>query len=212
MTRRAAPDALRTPSVCPARSGRPRRPGLERRGSGRERSPSWYGRTARRTRFFPAGRCLSRGPSFRYLCVLRVVFRSVPRPLPSALLTALALALPAAGRDTARPPETLATFHTAVRPILEKHCYDCHGNGISKGGVTLDAFASDAEVTARPELWHAVLRNVQAGLMPAHEEGVARPSPEELRTLAGWIKYGALGIDPADPDPGHVTVRRLNRA
>jgi len=136
----------------------------------------------------------------------------VPRPLPSALLTALALALPAAGRDTTRPPETLATFHTAVRPILEKHCYDCHGNGISKGGVTLDAFASDAEVTARPELWHAVLRNVQAGLMPAHEEGVARPSPEELRTLAGWIKYGALGIDPADPDPGHVTVRRLNRA
>jgi len=136
----------------------------------------------------------------------------VPRPLPSALLTALALALPAAGRVTARPPETLAMFHTAVRPILEKHCYDCHGNGISKGGVTLDAFASDAEVTARPELWHAVLRNVQAGLMPAHEEGVARPSPEELRTLAGWIKYGALGIDPADPDPGHVTVRRLNRA
>jgi len=132
--------------------------------------------------------------------------------LPSALLTALALALPAAGRVTARPPETLAMFHTAVRPILEKHCYDCHGNGISKGGVTLDAFASDAEVTARPELWHAVLRNVQAGLMPAHEEGVARPSPEELRTLAGWIKYGALGIDPADPDPGHVTVRRLNRA
>lgn len=136
----------------------------------------------------------------------------MPRPLPSALLTALALALPAAGREAARPPETLAMFHTAVRPILEKHCYDCHGNGISKGGVTLDAFASDAEVTARPELWHAVLRNVQAGLMPAHEEGVARPSPEELRTLAGWIKYGALGIDPADPDPGHVTVRRLNRA
>lgn len=153
-----------------------------------------------------------RGPSFGYLRVLRVVFQTVPRPLPSALLTALALALPAAGRVTARPPETLAMFHTAVRPILEKHCYDCHGNGISKGGVTLDAFASDAEVTARPELWHAVLRNVQAGLMPAHEEGVARPSPEELRTLAGWIKYGALGIDPADPDPGHVTVRRLNRA
>ncbi|MBM3844285.1 MAG: DUF1587 domain-containing protein, partial [Verrucomicrobia bacterium] len=132
--------------------------------------------------------------------------------MPPALLTALALALPAAGLAAARPPETLATYHSAVRPILERHCYDCHGNGIAKGGVTLDAFASDAEVTARPELWHAVLRNVQAGLMPVHEEGIARPSPEELRTLTGWIKYGALGIDPADPDPGHVTVRRLNRA
>ncbi len=128
------------------------------------------------------------------------------------LLVALAFALPAAGLAAARPAETLAAYHGRVRPILEKHCYDCHGNGIAKGGVTLDAFASDAEVTARPELWHAVLRNVQAGLMPVHEEGVARPSPEETRTLAEWIKYGALGIDPADPDPGHVTVRRLNRA
>ena len=128
------------------------------------------------------------------------------------LLAVLASVLPAAGLAAARPAETLAAYHASVRPILERHCFDCHGNGIAKGGVTLDAFASDAEVTARPELWHAVLRNVQAGLMPVHEEGVARPSAEEIRTLADWIKYGALAIDPADPDPGHVTVRRLNRA
>lgn len=127
------------------------------------------------------------------------------------LLAALAFSLPAAGLAAARPAETLAAYHGRVRPILEKHCYDCHGNGIAKGGVTLDAFASDAEVTARPELWHAVLRNVQAGLMPVHEEGIPRPSADEIRTLAEWIKYGALAIDPAHPDPGHVTVRRLNR-
>ena len=127
------------------------------------------------------------------------------------LLVALAFTLPAAGLAAARPAETLAAYHGRVRPILEKHCYDCHGNGIAKGGVTLDAFASDAEVTARPELWHAVLRNVQAGLMPVHEEGIPRPSADEIRTLAEWIKYGALAIDPAHPDPGHVTVRRLNR-
>ncbi len=134
------------------------------------------------------------------------------RPSPSALIASLALALPAAALAAARPPATLATYRTAVQPILERHCYDCHGNGIAKGGVTLDAFASDAEVTARPELWHAVLRNVQAGLMPVHEEGISRPTPEETRTLTEWIKFGALAIDPADPDPGHVTVRRLNRA
>ena len=30
--------------------------------------------------------------------------------------------------------------------------------------------------------------------------------------MAAWIKYQALGIDRANPDPGRVTLRRLNRA
>ena len=38
----------------------------------------------------------------------------------------------------------------------------------------------------------------------------SRPA-EERRLLEDWIKYGAFGIDPDDPDPGRVTVRRLNR-
>ena len=106
------------------------------------------------------------------------------RLITPTLLAALAFTLPAPGLAAARPAETMAAYHGRVRPILEKHCYDCHGNGIAKGGVTLDAFASDAEVTARPELWHAVLRNVQAGLMPVHEEGIPRPSADEIRTLS----------------------------
>ena len=31
------------------------------------------------------------------------------------------------------------------------------------------------------------------------------------RLLEDWIKYEAFGIDPKNPDPGRVTVRRLNR-
>ena len=41
--------------------------------------------------------------------------------------------------------------------------------------------------------------------------GKPRPSAAELAALEDWIKYGAFGIDPKDPDPGRVTVRRLNR-
>src|SRR2546428_13640005 len=39
-----------------------------------------------------------------------------------------------------------------------------------------------------------------------------RPSPQERDRLAEWIKFEAFGIDPKHPDPGRVTVRRLNRA
>ncbi len=59
------------------------------------------------------------------------------------------------------------------------------------------------------ELWWAVLKNVRAGIMPP--AGKPRPSDTELRSLEQWIKYGAFGIEPANPDPGRVTVRRLNR-
>jgi hypothetical protein len=40
-----------------------------------------------------------------------------------------------------------------------------------------------------------------------------KPQPPEAdrRRLAEWIKYDAFGIDRANPDPGRVTARRLNR-
>ena len=52
-------------------------------------------------------------------------------------------------------------------------------------------------------------RTCVPGIMPP--AGKPRPSGEERRILEDWIKYGAFGIDPKDPDPGRVTVRRLNR-
>ena len=105
-----------------------------------------------------------------------------------------------------------ARFHQNVEPILAKYCYDCHGNGVDKGGVSFDEFANDAEITAKRTLWLAALKNVRGGLMPPRDEDeLPRPSAEEITTLANWIKYGAFGTDPKDPDPGQVTTRRLNR-
>ena len=102
-------------------------------------------------------------------------------------------------------------YHQKVEPILSKYCFDCHGNGIGKGRVTLDEFASDEEIVAKRDLWLAALKNVRAGLMPPREEDLAPPTSAEIETLAHWIKYDAFGIDPQNPDPGHVTTRRLNR-
>jgi hypothetical protein len=104
-----------------------------------------------------------------------------------------------------------ANFHKNVEPLLSKYCYDCHGNGVGKGRVAFDEFASDAEVLAKRDLWLAALKNVRGGLMPPLEEGVVRPSEAEINTLANWIKYEAFGTDPKNPDPGRITARRLNR-
>jgi hypothetical protein len=104
-----------------------------------------------------------------------------------------------------------AAFHRTIEPLLNKYCFDCHAAGVNKGRVAFDEFASDADVLGRRELWLAALKNVRAGLMPPRDEDNPRPDGAEIERLSNWIKYGAFGTDPANPDPGHVTARRLNR-
>jgi mono/diheme cytochrome c family protein len=102
-----------------------------------------------------------------------------------------------------------ADYNSKIKPILTKYCYDCHGDGMKKGQVTLDHFKDDSEMLADHDLWFRVLKNVRAQTMPPAKKD--QPTPAEIAALETWIKSAAFGIDPANPDPGRVTVRRLNR-
>ena len=106
-------------------------------------------------------------------------------------------------------PNAAADFHQKVQRVLEDNCYDCHGDGKSKGGVAFDKLGSDADIVGNVALWAKALKNVRAGLMPP--AGNQKPTAAEIDTLSNWIKYEAFGLDPKNPDPGRVTVRRLNR-
>jgi len=114
------------------------------------------------------------------------------------------------GVEAASASETMEErFDAAIQPILEEYCSSCHANGIKKGGVDFDGLDSERARLRDRDLWWGVLRNVRSGIMPP--PGKPRPSEEERQALEDWIKYGAFAIDPKDPDPGRVTVRRLNR-
>jgi hypothetical protein len=102
----------------------------------------------------------------------------------------------------------VATFKHDVSPILEDYCYECHGDGMARGKVAFDEL-SDSDVAGRTDLWFTALKNLRSNIMPP--AGKPQPTPAEARRVADWIKYSAFGIDPADPDPGRVTIRRLNR-
>ncbi len=128
--------------------------------------------------------------------------------LPVAVLLAGLIFSPARGAD--KPAAATDRYREKVQPILEQYCYGCHGYGSSEGNRTLDEFASDEAMLDDTKLWWAVLKNVRAHMMPPAEE--EQPTAAEREVLFHWIATEAFGIDPADPDPGHVTLRRLNRA
>jgi len=96
----------------------------------------------------------------------------------------------------------------SIIPILESRCFDCHAGGGEEGGVTFDHLIDD-EVAGDPELWNRVLKQLRTGLMPPAE---GEPlDAEQIQELESWIIEDVFRHDPANPDPGRVTVRRLNR-
>jgi hypothetical protein len=99
-------------------------------------------------------------------------------------------------------------FQQNIRPLLSRYCFDCHADGANKGGIAFDELKTD-EAILDHDLWLKVLKNTRAGIMPPHKK--PQPGPDERKKLEEWIKYEAFGIDPANLDPGRVTVRRLNR-
>ncbi len=112
---------------------------------------------------------------------------------------------------TATTPETpvLALFHQTIQPILAANCYECHADGVDKAGIAFDKLTTDDQLLHNPEMWLKVLKNTRAGLMPA--DGNPRLSAKDQATLDNWIECTAFGVDPKNPDPGRVTVHRLNR-
>ena len=124
---------------------------------------------------------------------------------PQAWLATVALT---ASLASAEVPRTLE-FHQDVRPLLEKYCFDCHADGVNKGNVAFDEFKTDQAVLEDRELWLHALKNLRAGLMPPQKK--SQPTPEEKERLTQWIKRAVFAADPQNPDPGRVTIRRLNR-
>lgn len=100
-------------------------------------------------------------------------------------------------------------YQQHVLPLLKTYCYDCHGGGSKEGNLALDQFATDSEALQNRDLWWKVFKNLRARTMPPAEE--KQPTANEVEVVARWIKFDVFGIHPDDPDPGRISVRRLNR-
>jgi hypothetical protein len=121
------------------------------------------------------------------------------------LATRLVAAVPPVG------PTKPVSFEKEVTPLLQKYCYDCHGDGAHKAGLALDDYETVADVHAARPKWEAVLRNVSRHEMPPDDGGVL-PSDTERETISRFVEQELFKLDPAHPDPGRVVLRRLNRA
>ena len=163
----------------------------------------------------PARACLNASYSMNWRFHLPLTRKSgrVANAARSVAYAGLWVAFMVEGRSVQAAPAPApgaAQFRGQVQPILKQFCYDCHADGENKGGVSFDEFKSDDALLDDRELWGRVLKNLRAGIMPPEKK--PHPGDPERERIAQWIKSAVFRIDPQNPDPGRVTVRRLNRA
>ncbi|MGB0775312.1 MAG: DUF1592 domain-containing protein, partial [Akkermansiaceae bacterium] len=101
----------------------------------------------------------------------------------------------------------LAEWQEDIHPMLEHYCYDCHGDGSSKGKLDREAYPDIASMRANPKVWEHILARVNYHLMPPPKE--EQPTTDERQKISAWINQAVFPIDP--DDPGQSAIRRLNR-
>lgn len=113
------------------------------------------------------------------------------------------------------------TFRDEIRPVLKKHCFECHGTEKQKGDLKLSTFSDYKQVSEKPELWQLVLERLQAFEMPPKGKGLDLSFDEHgklLRWLRGLPKPEQVDCNRLASDRtanfyrGYVMSRRLNRA
>lgn len=109
----------------------------------------------------------------------------------------------------AEAPRGKEAYEKQVLPVLNHFCYDCHGDGVNKGDLALDKYKAFAEMMNDRKLWDTVREHISTNVMPP--EGKPQPTMEQRDIVVKWIDDQVFWFDPTKPDPGHITLRRLNR-
>ena len=92
--------------------------------------------------------------------------------------------------------------------MLMQYCTACHNDKAKTAGmsvVPLDANNLDANQAT----WEKILRRLSLGEMPP--KGMPRPPKEQINQFTSWLAQSLDANAAAHPDPGHATVRRMNR-
>ncbi len=124
-------------------------------------------------------------------------------------VAALALAIAAANGPLRGEPPPVSVPGDKATSLFRTYCFDCHADGAHKGDFALDDLLKVGPGTERRGDWRKAWKWVRHEFMPP--AGKPAPTPEERQALGDWMAAERLGVDFARPDPGRVTLRRLNR-
>ena len=125
------------------------------------------------------------------------------------LLATASLSLTTGARAEPDSAALETRWQREILPLMETYCHDCHADGMKKGELAIDHYDSISDMRQHREVWKRIRDHIRHRLMPPLDED--QPADDEREKLLAWIDDAVFPVDPAKPDPGRVTLRRLNR-
>ena len=127
---------------------------------------------------------------------------------PFTLLRAVALGVAGFAAPASRAQEA-APFATAGVAFVGKHCVACHGKEKQKANLALHTVRDDRALLRGAKHWREVVEMVVSGEMPPEDK--PQPTAEERSAFVASVNAVFAAARSAPPDPGRLTLRRLNR-
>ncbi len=107
--------------------------------------------------------------------------------------------------------ETAPDYVSVLKPFLTTHCSKCHLGGEAEAAIDLSKFEDGTSLLRERMMWERVTEVITAGTMPP-EDADTRPTVDEAKAVANALaNYYSFMDRTVKPDPGRVTMRRLNR-
>lgn len=108
-----------------------------------------------------------------------------------------------------KPSSKIRDFKKGIQPILEKHCYECHGQKKTKGKVDLTGYSSWADLEKHPELIEEMIEVLDKNEMPPEEE--LQPSQDNRNLLISELNKAFANSLNHDQPVIPMRLRRMNR-
>src|SRR3984885_14740096 len=117
----------------------------------------------------------------------------------------LASNVPAATASSSAPAMITPDDH---KHMLMQYCTACHNDKAKTAGMSVVPLDAN-NLPANQDTWEKILRRLSLGEMPP--KGMPRPPKEQITAFTSWLAKSLDDQAAAHPDPGHATVRRMNR-
>jgi hypothetical protein len=102
-------------------------------------------------------------------------------------------------------------FAKDIRPLVERHCLECHGGDEVEAGVDFSRHLTMTDVLRDRRMWLDALEQIESGEMPP-KKSVTQPTADERRQLIAWINESVVHADWKQfSDPGRVSLARITK-
>jgi len=132
------------------------------------------------------------------------------------LVTLLSVGSASQQRQATPVPSAAATSSSSTsnalasrKALLDQYCVNCHNTDDKVAGIAFDTM--DLSRLAKDgDVWEKAIKKLKAGMMPP--PGSKQPDRAAALNFASWLETSLDAAAAAAPNPGSVTLHRLNRA